>query len=830
MKISYNWLKSYLDLNLVPSDVAEILTNTGLEVESVEMWESVSGGLQGVVIGEIVACEKHPDADKLNVTKVDVGTGELLQIVCGAPNARVGLKSPVALVGTTLYPASGEKLQIKKAKIRGVESYGMICADDELGLGASHAGIMELDPATKAGTPAAEYFKVETDHVFEIGLTPNRSDAYSHIGVARDLAAALSTVYKIDATVQKPKTNLENAKITSLSSANQLDLCAPIPCVKLDRGTGVKEVLIEDTAACPRYSGVNIAGIKVADSPDWLKNKLLTIGLRPINNVVDITNYVLHEYGQPLHAFDADKLKGGKIIVKKLAEGTTFKALDGTDRKLSADDLMICDAAGPVCIAGVFGGLDSGVSDRTTNIFLESAHFDQISVRKTAARHNLRTDAAMHFEKITDINATVEVLKRAASLICEICGGHVVSDIIDVYSSPVKGYEVTTTITRLNKLAGADIPVATIKNILTKLGITIENEDGDNLSLLVPTFRADVKREADILEEILRIYGYNNIPMPKTLQSSLSFSPKVDQVKLDNIAAALLTGMGFCEISTNSITQSTFEQDAALKQQQILLLNSQTAELDSLRTSMLYTGLEVIAHNQNRKSSDLRLYEIGKTYHRDGNAFSQHQHLVLFLTGQDAADNWLTKGRKYDFYHLQSYVSNILTRFGVREYESKVVEATPFIFASYLSVEHQHLATYGQIDRIILKNFDIKQDVFFADINWDLVMQHSQHVHIQYRHLPKFPAVRRDLAMLVSADLRFEQIEHLARAEGRKLLREVSLFDVYKGDKIEAGKKSYAVSFTFLDPEKTLTDADIDKTMGKLMKKLESELGAVIRK
>lgn len=830
MKISYNWLKSYLDLNLVPADVAEILTNTGLEVESVDGWESVPGGLEGVVIGEIVACEKHPDADKLNVTKVDVGTGELLQIVCGAPNARVGLKSPVALVGATLYPASGEKFQIKKAKIRGVESFGMICADDELGLGASHAGIMELDPATKVGTPAAEYFKVEKDHVFEIGLTPNRSDAYSHIGVARDLSAALSTVYKIEATLKKPATNLENAKITSLKSANQLDLCAPIPCVKLDRGSGVKEVLIEDTTACPRYSGVNIAGVKVDESPQWLKNKLLTIGLRPINNVVDITNYVLHEYGQPLHAFDADRIRGGKVIIKKLAEGTVFKALDGTDRKLSAEDLMICDTEGGLCIAGVFGGLDSGVSERTTNIFLESAHFDQVSVRKTAARHNLRTDAAMHFEKITDINATVEVLKRAASLICEICGGHIVSDIIDVYPAPVSGYPVTTSISRLNKLAGADIPANTIKNILTKLGIAIEKEDGDQLSLLVPTFKADVKREADILEEILRIYGYNNIPMPKMLHSSLSFSPQVDPVKLENTAAALLVGAGFSEISTNSISQSKFEQEEALKQQQIMLLNSQTAELDSLRTSMLYSGLEVIAHNQNRKAGDLRLYEIGKTYHRNKDTFTQQQHLVLFLTGQDIADNWLSKGRKYDFYHLQSYVSNVLARFGIHEYTSTVIESSPFAFASQLSIEGQHLATYGQVDKAILKNFDIKQDVFFADINWDLVMQHSQHVHVQFRHLPKFPAVRRDLAMLVSADLRFEQIEQLARTEGRKLLREVSLFDVYKGDKIEQGKKSYAVSFTFLDPEKTLTDADIDKTMSKLMKKLESELGVVIRK
>ena len=808
MKISYNWLRSYLDFNLVPKDVAEILTNTGLEVESVEAYESVQGGLEGVVIGEIVACEKHPDADKLNITKVDVGTGELLQIVCGAPNCRVGLKSPVALVGATLYPSSGEKFQIKKAKIRGVESFGMICADDELGLGESHAGIMELDTTTKVGTPAAEYFKVEKDHVLEIGLTPNRSDAFSHIGVARDLSAALSAVYKIELPLKKPTVVFNPPTVNSHLPA----------------------ITVEDNVACPRYSGVSISGVQVGDSPDWLKNRLKSIGIRSINNVVDITNFVLHEYGQPLHAFDADKIKGDKVIVKKLPEGTIFKALDGVDRKLSAEDLMICDAEGGMCIAGVFGGLDSGVSDSTTNIFLESAHFDAISVRKTAARHNLRTDAAMHFEKTTDINITVEALKRAASLICEICGGQVSSGIIDVYPSPVKGHTVVISLARINKLAGAAIPAATVKNILQKLEIAIEKEEGEMLTLLVPTFKADVTREADVLEEILRIYGYNSIPMPKALHSSLSFSPKVDHMRLENIAAHLLTGSGFAEISTNSISQSKFEQDEQLRQQQILLLNSQTAELDSLRTSMLYSGLEVIAHNQNRKQGDLRLYEIGKTYHKANNVFAQQQHLTLFLTGQDESDNWLTKGKKYDFYHLKSYVDNLLHRFGVHHQESAVIESSPFAFASQLTIEGKTVATFGQVDKAILKNFDIKQDVFFADIDWDMLMEHSQHTKIEFKHLPKFPAVRRDLAMLVDTGLQFSQIEKLAFAEGKKLLREVSLFDVYKGDKIEQGKKSYAVSFTFLDPEKTLTDQDIDKTMTKLMKKLEIDLGAVIRK
>jgi len=688
----------------------------------------------------------------------------------------------------------------------------MICADDELGLGTSHAGIMELDANTKIGTPASEYFKVEKDFTIEIGLTPNRSDAFSHIGVARDLSAALSAVYKIDLPLKYPVNSQQSTVNKTTDDRRQTT------------------VSVEESSLCPRYSGINISKVKVAESPDWLKNRLRVIGIRSINNVVDITNFVLHEYGQPLHAFDADKIKGSKVIVKKLPEGTIFKALDGTDRKLSAEDLMICDSEGGMCIAGVFGGLDSGVSDTTTNIFLESAYFDPISVRKTAARHNLRTDAAMHFEKTTDINITVEALKRAASLICEICGGEISSDIIDVYPNPVKGYPVNISLARINRLAGAEIPAATVKNILGKLEIAITEDKGDQLSLLVPTFKADVKREADILEEILRIYGYNTIPMPKGLRSSLSFSTKIDNTKMENIAANFLTGAGFHEITTNSVSQSTFEQDEELKKQQILLLNSQTAELDSLRTSMIYSGLEVIAHNQNRKNADLRLYEIGKTYHKGNKGYIQKQHLSLFLTGANAEDNWLEKGAKYNFYHLKSFVDNLLIRFGIHQHTNAVIETTPFTFASKLIVEEKELVTFGQIDKSILKAFDIKQDVFYADIDWDYLIERAQFNKIQFQQLPKFPSVRRDLALVVDAALNFEQIEKIAQMEGRKLLHAVSLFDVYKGDKIEQGKKSYAVSFTFLDPEKTLTDQDIDKVMTKLMKKLESELGAVVRK
>ena len=809
MKISYNWLKSYLDFNLVPNDLAEILTNTGLEVESVELFETVQGGLDGVVIGEVISCEKHPDADRLQITKVDIGSDTPLQIVCGAPNCRVGLKSPVALIGATLYPTSGEKFQIKKSKIRGVESQGMICADDELGLGSSHAGIMELTAETPVGTPAATYFKVEKDYVFEIGLTPNRSDAFSHIGVARDLSAALSAVYKIDLPLQKP--------IVALGK----------PTVNSQQPT---QINVEDSIACPRYSGITIDNIKVAESPDWLKNRLKAIGIRAINNVVDITNYVLHEYGQPLHAFDAAKIRGSTVVVKKLPEGKAFKGLDGIDRKLSAHDLMICDAEGPMCIAGVFGGIDSGVSESTTSVFIESAHFDAITVRKTAARHNLRTDAAMHFEKICDINITVEALKRAASLIVEICGGEVSSDITDIYPNPIAGYPIQVSLARINRLVGTELSAVTVKNILSKLEIHIEKEEGDILYLLVPTFKADVKREADIVEEILRIYGYNNIPMPKSLRSNLSFVEGIDYVKLENTAADWLTGHGFHEISTNSVSQSKYEQDKALQKQQVLLLNSQTAELDTMRTSMLYSALEVIACNQNRKNATLRLYEIGKTYHRIADAYAQQQHLVLYLTGNAVQDSWLDKSKPFDFFHLKSYITQLLHRFGVGDYERNTIETMPFTFGSQLMIEGKVLATFGLVEQKLLKQFDIKQEVFYADINWDLLTERSSYHRVQYSPLPKYPAVQRDLAMLADDNLRFEQIEQLAYTESRKLLKEVSLFDVYKGDKIDTSKKSYAVSFTFQDTERTLTDADIDKVMQKLMQKLEKELGVQVRK
>jgi len=818
MKISYNWLKNYVDFNLSPKDLAEVLTGTGLEVEDIIPYETVTGGLEGVVIGEIKECAKHPDADKLSVTKVDVGAGEPLQIVCGAPNVAAGQKVLVALVGTTLYPIGGEKLTIKKAKIRGVESMGMICAEDELGLGAGHAGILVLEAATAIGTKASDYFKIEKDYVLEIGLTPNRGDANSHIGVARDVAAALNVAYKSKVSFTLPD--------LSAFDTLRVETAADWSGGK----NGKIEVEVLDTQACPRYSGLVIANVTVKESPDWLKNRLKAIGVKPINNIVDATNFVLHEYGQPLHAFDADKIEGKKVTVKKLAAGTTFKTLDGNDVKLNADDLMICDAKGGICIAGVYGGADSGITSTTKNIFVESAYFSPTGIRKTATRLNLRTDAATHFEKGCDPNITVDALKRAALLIKELAGGEVASDITDVYPHKIEGYRFEVSFSRILRLAGFQIDKEIIHEIFKHLEIKIEREVGDIWHLHVPAFKSDVTREADVVEEILRIYGYNSFTLPKKVNASLAYSPKVNVAKLENTVANLLTGAGFNEMWTNSITHSIYEQDGELQKQQIKLLNSQTAELDSLRTSTLYSGLEVIAYNQNRKTTDLRLYEFGTTYHHTGSDYKEVRHLSLFITGKNAEHNWLDKGTVYNYYHLKSFVLNILRRLGHSGFETSIEEKSPFSFSLILKNEDAVVAKLGSVAKSILGKYDIKNEVFYADLNWDCLLDKSQFAKTSFTALPKFPLVRRDLAMIVKEDLTLEAIEKIAHAESKKLLQEVSLFDVYKGDKMEQGKKSYAVSFVFQHPDKTLTDEEIEKVMTRLMNKYESELGAVIRK
>ncbi|MBL0310231.1 MAG: phenylalanine--tRNA ligase subunit beta [Bacteroidetes bacterium] len=808
MKISYNWLKNYVDFNLSPEDLADVLTGTGLEVESITAYETIQGGLDGVMIGEVKECGKHPDADKLSITKVDIGTGALLQIVCGAPNVATGQKVVVATVGSTLYPVSGDPLAIKKAKIRGVESFGMICAEDEIGLSESHAGVMVLNGDAQIGTKAADYFKIEKDYVLEIGLTPNRGDANSHIGVARDVAAALNVAYKSKVHFTKPdlsKFKVENSKLKI-------------------------EVQVVDSEACPRYSGITVSNVTVKDSPDWLKNRLKAIGVKPINNLVDITNFVLHEYGQPLHAFDADKISGQKIIVKKLPAETAFKTLDNQDIKLHANDLMICDAEGGMCIAGVYGGLNSGVTSETKNVFLESAYFSPVGIRQTSSRHQLRTDAATHFEKGCDPNITVAALKRAALLILEIAGGEVSGDIVDIYPNKIEGWRFVVSYHKMLHLAGFSIEIDTIREILERLEIVIEKEEGDMLHLLVPAFKTDVKRPADVVEEIIRIYGYNSFTLPKTLKTPLNFSPKIDAQKLENVVADMLTGAGFNEIWTNSVTQSKFEESEVLKPQQVKMLNSENAELDSIRTSMLYGGLEVIAHNQNRKSSNLRLYEFGSTYHKSAAGYSQQKHLSIFLTGKTTDHNWLEQGNGYSFYHLKSFVMNVLRRLGYVNFEKLIAEKSPYSFSLSLKNEGEEVASFGSIDSTVLKKFDIRQEVFYADLNWEYLLDKSQFTKVSFSELAKFPSVRRDLAMIVNENTSFEAIEKIASGESKKLLKEVSLFDVYKGDKIEQGKKSYAVSFLFQHPDKTLTDTEIEKTMSRLMSKLESEIGALIRK
>lgn len=809
MKISYNWLKQYVDFNLTPDDLAEVLTGVGLEVEEITIFETIPGGLEGVVIGEVKDCAKHPDADKLSVTKVDVGSGEHLQIVCGAPNVAAGQKVVVAMVGSTLYPSGGEKLLIKKAKIRGIESFGMICAEDELGLGESHAGILVLPSSVQVGTKAADYFKVEKDYVLEIGLTPNRSDANSHIGVARDLAAALNVSYHTQVVFTKPEIELPK-------------------CVSIGNRPITVSVLEEE--ACPRYSGISISNIGVSDSPDWLKNKLKAIGLKPVNNVVDITNYVLHEYGQPLHAFDADKINGGKVTVKKLAEGTVFRTLEGKEIKLHAEDLMICDEQGGMCIAGVYGGKNSSVTNSTTTVFLESAYFTATGIRRTSTRHQLRTDAATHFEKGCDPNILIAALQRAAVLICEICGGSIASEIIDVYPKPIIGEKINVSYARICSLAGFSIPKETVDAILQHLEIKIEKEESDTLLLCVPTFKTDVKREADILEEILRIYGYNSFALPKQLKSNLSYTPAVNAGKLENVVAGLLTGAGANEIWTNSVTQSKFEKEEKLQKQQVKLLNSQTVELDSLRTSMLYSGLEVIAYNQNRKQSNMRLFEFGSTYHSINDSYNQQKHIALWFTGNTIEDNWVGKSEPYNFYHLKSTVMQLLNRLGHYYLEQEYSEDAPFSFALLLKNEGDVIARLGTISEKILRSFDIKQAVYYAELNRDYLWEKSQFQKVTFSELPKYPTVKRDLAMIVAEDLPFEAIEKAAFAESKKLLREISLFDVYKGDKIEKGKKSYAISLLFQHPDKTLTDQEIEKVMNRLMHKYETEFGASIRK
>ncbi|MGC4038175.1 MAG: phenylalanine--tRNA ligase subunit beta [Chitinophagaceae bacterium] len=812
MTISYKWLCDYLPASIIdsvdPERLSKILTSIGLEVESLEKFEEIKGGLKGLVIGEVLEAIQHPNADKLKLTKVNVGSDAPLKIVCGAPNVAVGQKVIVATVGTTIYPVTGDPLTMKLAKIRGEESQGMICAEDEIGLGASHAGIMVLPSELKPGTSAADYFKLYEDWVYEIGLTPNRMDAMSHWGVARDVCAYLSYHDKKEVRPTLPTSNTFKADNTLL------------PIV----------VTVENTAACPRYSGVSIAGVAIKESPRWLQEKLKSIGLRSINNIVDITNFIQHETGQPLHAFDADHVRGKKVIVKNLPEGTSFITLDEKERKLSTEDLMICDSEGGICIAGVFGGLHSGVSSSTKNIFLESACFDAVTIRKTSFRHNLRTDAASRFEKGTDISATVNVLKRAALMIKEIAGGSIASDIIDVYPEPRKKTEVTLPYSYLKKLSGKDYQADAVKNILTSLGFEVLKDGTDEITVAAPFHKPDINLPADIVEEILRIDGLDNVAIP----TAITISPSVEKNYLAESykekVAGYLVGQGFNEIMTNSITNSAYFSEEELSMT-VKMLNSLSAELNVMRPSMLETGLESIAHNLNRKNNNLRFFEFGRTYKTSGSgAYSETEHLCLYLTGDTHEDGWRSKGQKADFYLLKGIAAGILQllNIGINDFRSLVHQK--FETGLEAILDSKSVLQLGIVNKKVLSTFSIKQPVVFAVFNWQALAGKAEKNKSIFKEIPKFPSVQRDLALVVPSQLPYETIE--AAVENIRLgkLRDMRLFDIFESEKLGTGKKSLAISFTFSDNEKTLTDKEIDGWMGKIINVFEKELHADIRK
>ncbi len=798
MKISYNWLKQYVNITQTPEEISQILTGIGLEVESLEKVLAIPGGLEGLVIGYVKDAVQHSNADRLRVTKVDAG-GEELQIVCGAANVAAGQKVVVAIVGTMVYPTVGEPFKINKSKIRGEVSEGMICAEDEIGLGTDHAGIMVLDESATIGMPVKQYFKLEDDYLFEIGLTPNRADAASHLGTARDIAAYL-------------KTQVIWPDVAFFSTQNN-DL--PI------------EVEVLSEVACPRYSSLTISSIEVKESPDWLKQKLTMIGLRPINNVVDATNYILHSLGQPMHAFDADTIKGNKVIVKTCAEGTIFKTLDGVERKLSADDLMICNAEEPMTIAGVFGGINSGVTLQTKNIFLESAYFDAVSVRKTAKRHGLKTDASFRYERGTDPNITVFALKYAALLIQELAGGTVSSEISDFYPKPVTSFIVQISYKHVNRLIGKTIAAEEIKSILKALDIKITTETDEGLLLEIPPYRVDVTREVDVIEEILRIYGYNNIEIPTQVRASLNNAAKPDKDAVQNTLADLLTANGFNEILANSLTKSSYsnELETAVK-----ILNPLSIDLDVMRQTLLFSGLEVISYNQNRKYANLKLYEFGKVYHQYADKFDEKHRLSLFLSGSDQPEQWNQKQEEVNFYQLKAAVDTLLQKAGVKDFVVEDAELTALDFGLNYKIGNKILVTFGAVAKEELKKADLGQTVFYADFDFDLLLKQISRNKIVYQEVSKFPAVKRDLSLLVDEQTTFNQLKQTALKSERKLIKEVNVFDVYKGDKISEGKKSYALSFVLQDEEKTLTDKAIDAVMQKVIFNLLKEAGAEVRK
>lgn len=808
MIISYNWLNEYLPEKIEPEKLSKILTAIGLEVETLEKYEELKGGLQGLVIGEVLECSKHPDADKLSLTKVNIGTGEPLQIVCGAPNVAAGQKVVVATVGTTIYPSTGEPMTMKKAKIRGVESQGMICAEDEIGLGQSHAGIMILPADVKVGTPAADYFQPYEDFIFEIGLTPNRMDAMSHLGVAKDVCAYLAHHNKKDVAAKLPfKNNF-----------------------KPDHQGLQMEVVIENQVACQRYAGISLQGVTIAESPKWLQQRLKSIGLRPINNIVDITNFILHETGQPLHAFDADAIKGNKVIIKNLPEGTPFITLDEKERKLSADDLMICNAEEAMCIGGVYGGLQSGVTNATKNIFLESAWFNPVNIRRTSLRHGLRTDAATRFEKGVDISNTVNVLKRAAILIKEIAGGEIASDVVDIYPSPREKTEVALKYHYLKKLSGKNYHGDTVKNILSSLGFELIKEGMDEIWFSVPYSKPDISLPADIVEEIMRIDGLDNIEIPAMITIAPSVETLAHEAIYKEKTANYLTGLGFYEIFTNSITNSAYFNEETL-QTTVKMINNLSEELNVMRPSMLETGLESVAYNLNRKNNDLKFFEFGKTYSTSAvGKYEEEQHLCLYISGNKNADNWNSKASKADIYFIKGACEKIFSLLGLKATEYVVSQNEKLSTGIQAKIKNEVIAEIGLVNKNLLNRFDIKQAVMYADINWEKVLKLNKKNNIQFKEISKFPVVQRDLSIVVDKSLRYEEVQKATQAAKIGKLTSVNLFDVFESEKLGANKKSMAVSFTFLDEEKTLTDKEIDSMMNKIIASYEKELSAEVRK
>ncbi|MFY0599540.1 MAG: phenylalanine--tRNA ligase subunit beta [Cyclobacteriaceae bacterium] len=799
MKISYNWLKDFIEINETPEEISEILTQTGLEVEGLEKIEKIQGGFSGLVVGEVKECIPHPDADKLKLTKVDAGTGNLLPIVCGAPNVEAGIKVVVAPINTMIYPSSGEPFKIKKAKIRGEVSEGMLCAEDEIGLGEGHDGLLVLDHTLVNGTPIKDIFESGEDHVFEIGLTPNRGDATSHLGSARDLKAYFNRPI-----------NLPQSQAFEVKKNNPI------------------EVTVENTEACPRYSGVTIRNIKVGSSPDWLKWRLKAVGLSPINNIVDITNYVMMSIGQPMHAFDSDVV-GDKLTVKTLEKGTKFKTLDEVERSLSEKDLMICNDKGGMCIAGVFGGIDSGVKDSTTSIFLESAYFSADWVRASAMRHSLSTDASFRFERGADPEMTIPALQMAIGLILELAGGHLASDYIDIYSSKILPVKIDTSFNNFHRLIGEKIPNEKILNILNSLDIETKDVNEDSFTAIVPPYRSEVTREADLVEEVLRIYGFNNIPLEEGLSASFlaSFNEK-EPYKLQEKVSDLLAGSGYSEIQTNSLTNPAYFKNVPLGEGPIEILNKSSEDLGYMKTSPIYTGLESLRHNINRRQKNLKFYEFSKIYEKN-EKYRETELLTFYLTGDINEETWNAPARAVSFHDLMQTVNVVLTSLKIGQPETEDSSNDAFDYGLELSVNNASIGRIGKVSTKVAKYLEVSQDVFYAELNWKKIIKLAR-TKYQFEHLSKYPEVRRDLSLVIDEKVSLKEIKKLAFKFEKKLLTRVNVFSVYTGDKLDSGKKSYAISFYLQDKEKTLADKQIDKTMNGFIRIFESEIGALIRK